>query len=94
MLPASLRRRRPVRAPIAWSYQLLAPAEQQLFRSLAVFAGGCTLQAIETIAPNARAGASTIVDGVSTHLENNLLREAIGTPIHPAYRPAMSKLLP
>lgn len=30
---------------IAWSYQLLEPAEQRVFRRLAVFAGGATLEA-------------------------------------------------
>jgi len=71
-LPA---RQQTLRATIAWSYQLLAPSEQQLFRSLAIFAGGCTLQAIETIAKNASAGANTSLDGVSTLLENNLVRQ-------------------
>ncbi|HEX9037480.1 MAG TPA: helix-turn-helix domain-containing protein [Ktedonobacterales bacterium] len=32
---------------LAWSERLLAPDEQALFRRLAVFAGGCTLEAIE-----------------------------------------------
>ncbi len=31
---------------IAWSYQLLEPAEQRVFRRLAVFAGGATLEAV------------------------------------------------
>ena len=71
-LPA---RQQTLRATIAWSYQLLAPAEQQLFRSLAVFAGGCTLQAIEAVAKNVAAGANASLDGVSTLLESNLVRQ-------------------
>jgi predicted ATPase/DNA-binding CsgD family transcriptional regulator len=34
---------------IVWSYDLLKAEEQVLFRRMGVFAGGCTLEAIETI---------------------------------------------
>ncbi len=37
-------------AAIAWSYDLLAPAEQQLLRALAVFAGGFTIEAVRSVA--------------------------------------------
>ena len=42
-------RQQTLRATIEWSYELLEPAEQQLFARLAVFAGGCTLEAAEAI---------------------------------------------
>ena len=38
-----------LRATIEWSYQLLAEPEQQLLARLSVFAGGCTLEAAETV---------------------------------------------
>src|SRR4029453_6184407 len=38
-----------LRATIDWSFQLLAEPEQALLCRLAVFAGGCTLEAAETI---------------------------------------------
>ena len=38
-----------LRATIDWSYQLLAEPEQQLLARLSVFAGGCTLEAAETV---------------------------------------------
>jgi class 3 adenylate cyclase len=45
-------RQRTLHATIAWSHDLLTPAEQDLFARLAVFAGGCTLDAAEqTAAP-------------------------------------------
>jgi predicted ATPase/DNA-binding XRE family transcriptional regulator len=36
-------------ATIAWSYELLSPSQQQLFRWLSIFAGGCSLEAITAI---------------------------------------------
>ena len=42
-------RQRTLRATIGWSYDLLDPAEQELFAGLAVFRGGCTLEAAEAV---------------------------------------------
>ncbi|HUG94542.1 MAG TPA: adenylate/guanylate cyclase domain-containing protein [Pleomorphomonadaceae bacterium] len=42
-------RQQTLRATIEWSYELLPGSEQELFARLAVFAGGCTLQAAEEI---------------------------------------------
>ncbi len=38
-----------LRAAIDWSYELLSPAEQRLLARMAVFSGGCTLEAIEEV---------------------------------------------
>ena len=43
------RRQRTLQATIDWSYELLTEKEQRLFTRLAVFAGGCTLQAAEAV---------------------------------------------
>jgi predicted ATPase/class 3 adenylate cyclase len=45
-LPA---RQKTLRGAIDWSYDLLTGDEQKLFRRLAVFVGGCTLEAIEAV---------------------------------------------
>jgi predicted ATPase/transcriptional regulator with XRE-family HTH domain len=42
-------RHRTLRATIEWSHDLLSEPEQALFRRLAVFAGGCTLDASESV---------------------------------------------
>lgn len=42
-------RQRTLRDTIAWSYDLLSPEEQTVFRRLAVFAGGASLDAIESV---------------------------------------------
>jgi predicted ATPase len=60
-------RQRTLRATIEWSYELLSPEEQQLFVRLAVFVGGCTLEAATTVA-----GAD--VDGLASLVDKSLLR--------------------
>ncbi len=42
-------RHRTLRAAVDWSYQLLEPGEQRLFRTLAVFSGGFDLAAAEAV---------------------------------------------
>src|SRR5215467_2050023 len=42
-------RQQTLRSTIRWSYDLLTPDEQRLFRRLAVFVGGCTLPAAESV---------------------------------------------
>jgi predicted ATPase len=38
-----------MRSAISWSHDLLTPNSRALFRRLALFAGGCTLEAAETV---------------------------------------------
>ena len=43
-------RQRTLRATIEWSYELLSSVEQSLFARMAVFVGGCTLDAAQEVA--------------------------------------------
>ena len=56
-------RQRTLRATLAWSVDLLTPQERILFRRLAVFVGGCTLEAAETVCA-APAGAEPLTVGL------------------------------
>ncbi len=60
-------RQQTLRATIEWSYELLSPEEQQLFARLSVFAGGCTLEAVEEV-------AAGDLDTVQSLVEKSLLR--------------------
>ena len=81
-LPA---RQQTMRDAIAWSHDLLSPDEQALFRRLAIFAGGFTLEAAEAVCgpgetgdnrwtPACNSGAS-VLDGLTSLVEKSLLRE-------------------
>jgi predicted ATPase/DNA-binding CsgD family transcriptional regulator len=57
-------RLRTLRSAIAWSYDLLDADEQALFRRLAIFVGGCTLETVEAVrAVDLEAGAALRPDG-------------------------------
>jgi predicted ATPase/DNA-binding XRE family transcriptional regulator len=75
-LPA---RHRSLRAAIEWSYNLLGADEQAVFRSLGVFTGGFTSEALESIwegVPNLPAPLDTLLSLVDKHL----VREERSTP--------------
>jgi non-specific serine/threonine protein kinase len=71
-LPA---RQRTLRDEIAWSYDLLAPAEQTLFRRLAVFVGGFTLEAAQAVGDAAGELGIAVLDGVTALVDHNLLKQ-------------------
>jgi predicted ATPase len=54
-------RQQTLRNTIAWSYRLLDAQEQRLFRRLSIFAGGCTLEAVEAICVALDAGAGQVL---------------------------------
>jgi predicted ATPase/transcriptional regulator with XRE-family HTH domain/Tfp pilus assembly protein PilF len=64
-----------LRGAISWSHDLLAPAEQVLFRRLAVFVGGCTLDSAEAVCRQPGALALDILDGITSLVDKSLLRQ-------------------
>jgi predicted ATPase/class 3 adenylate cyclase len=76
-------RQRTLRETIRWSHELLADEEQILFRRLAVFAGGATFEAAETVA-NAD-GDLDVFAGLERLVEQNLLRQIVGQDGEPRF---------
>ena len=66
-------RQRTIRATIEWSYDLLDPAEQQLFRRLGVFRGTFTIETAEAVCEGD-------LDRVEALVVKSLLRRRWGTP--------------
>jgi predicted ATPase/class 3 adenylate cyclase len=67
-------RQRTLRATIEWSYELLSPQEQRLFARLAVFTGGCMLEAAEVVAEADLDTLQSLVDkSLLRHTENRFL---------------------
>ena len=66
-------RQRTMRDTIAWSYDLLDPDDQRLFRRLAVFAGGFSLDAAIQVAGKTAAAAVAVLDGVSSLVDRCLV---------------------
>ena len=75
-------RQQTLRATIAWSWELLSATEQVLFRRLAVFAGGFTLEAAEAVC-NAD-GELDVLEGLAGLVDQSLVRQ-IGAPGEPRF---------
>lgn len=75
-------RQQTLRATIEWSYNLLDFGEQRLFRRLAIFAGGCDLEAVEAVCTDVDPESRPILDLLIALVDKNLLRarEVDGEP--------------
>jgi non-specific serine/threonine protein kinase len=73
-------RLRTMRDAIAWSYDLLPPDEQALFRALSVFVGGFTLDAAEAVSRETGGLPSpvSILDGLISLVDKSLVRAEEG----------------
>ncbi|MCC6174427.1 MAG: adenylate/guanylate cyclase domain-containing protein [Chloroflexi bacterium] len=78
-------RQRTLRDTIDWSYELLDEAEQRLFRRLAVFVGGSTLEAIEAVCDSDAAVGLDVLDGVASLVDKSLVRQIDGPDHEPRF---------
>src|SRR5438034_2784756 len=69
-------RQQTLRDTIRWSYDLLNAQEQRCFRRLAIFVGGCTLEAAEAVCSAAADLSLPAMDLVASLLDKSLLQQS------------------
>jgi len=69
----ALPRQQTLRALIDWSYELLSPLERTLFRRLAVFAGGFTVEDAESVASDATLPDTAVMDVLAKLVDKSLV---------------------
>ncbi|HTX91626.1 MAG TPA: tetratricopeptide repeat protein [Anaerolineales bacterium] len=70
-------RHQTLRNAIAWSYQLLEADEQALYSQLGVFAGGCTLEAIEAVCTWDNASGATTLEQLASLVDKSMLQHEV-----------------
>jgi non-specific serine/threonine protein kinase len=81
---SALPRQQTLRATLDWSYELLDAPERALFRRLAVFVGGWTLEAAEAVAQGEPIEADDVLDTHTSLIDKSLvIRNARG--VHERY---------
>jgi predicted ATPase/transcriptional regulator with XRE-family HTH domain len=78
-------RQQTLRHTLAWSHGLLGPAEQVLFRRLAVFAGGCTLEAAEKVCLLESEPTDDVLDRFAVLVDNCLVYQTVGPDQEPRF---------
>ena len=81
-LPA---RQQTLRGAIAWSYNLLSSEEQKLFRRLAAFVDGWTIEAAEAVCRAAGGLEADVLDGLLSLVDRSLLRQEESTEGEPRF---------
>ena len=68
-------RQQTLRNTIQWSYDLLDAEEQRLFRRLAVFVSGCTLEAVEAVCKAPGDEMMNVFEGIASLLDKSLVQQ-------------------
>jgi predicted ATPase/DNA-binding CsgD family transcriptional regulator len=79
-------RQQTLRNAIGWSYRLLSPAEQALFRRLGVFVGGCQLNAIEAITTAVGDHDGDVLGHLASLVDKSLVRVSNSAEAEPRYQ--------
>jgi predicted ATPase/DNA-binding SARP family transcriptional activator len=79
-------RQQTLRDTIAWSYDLLSPAEQSVFRRMGIFLRGCIIEAARAVILPGTALSIDIVDALVSLVDKNLLRRDLAEGDEPRFR--------
>ena len=79
-------RQQTLRETIAWSYQLLGRSQQQIFRRLTVFVGGCTLSSVAAVGLDDGDAPDEVLDMIAALVDQSLLNQVESANTEPRYR--------
>lgn len=68
-------RQQTLRAALDWSFDLLLPEEQKLFRRLSVFVSGCSFEAAEAVCNAKNDLELDLLDGIASLVDKSLLQQ-------------------
>jgi predicted ATPase/transcriptional regulator with XRE-family HTH domain len=78
-------RQQTLRSTLVWSHDLLGPPDRALFRRLAVFAGGWTLEAAEAVCGGAELASVDVLGRLEVLADNSLVYRTRGTADEPRF---------
>jgi predicted ATPase len=79
-------RQQTLRAAMDWSYDLLSAAEQNLFRRLSVFVGGCNLEGVEAVCDTKGDLDLDLLDGMASLVDKSLVQQVEHAKGEPRFR--------
>jgi len=79
-------RQQTLRATLDWSYDLLTEPERSLLKRLSVFAGGCTLEAVEQVCVGEGVAVGQVLDLLTSLVDKSLVQFEERDPAAARYR--------
>jgi non-specific serine/threonine protein kinase len=84
--PGALPHQQTLRATVDWSYELLSDKERVLFDRMSVFAGGATLEAVESVCSGNGIGEDEVLDLLTHLVDKSLVLPEVGVGGAARYR--------